>query len=159
MGVLRADYIYSYPTSAGNPPNSQECRICVLQWTWKTVFGAAGFFIFLAIVAAIAICWRLAVIARERRRAAVGAVGLLLATSSIVQFWVVMLTEGASDLIKQMVLASFMTRTVVRGRGLFLLPAQDWKTRARTAGNDGRPDVAVPSNAGVPQCRAAQGIR
>lgn len=123
MGVLRADYIYSYPTSAGNPPNSQECRICVLQWTWKTVFGAVGFLIFLATVAAIAICWRLAVIARDRRRAAVGAVGLLLATSSIVQFWVVMLTEGASDLIKHMFLANFMTALllVVAGYSFYLL--------------------------------------
>lgn len=123
MGVLRADYIYSYPPSAGNPPNSQECRVCIVQWTWKTLFGSAGILILFATIAAIAICWRLAVIARDRRRAAVGAVGLLLATSSIAQFWVVMLTEGASDLIKHMVLANFMTALLiaVAGYAFYLL--------------------------------------
>ncbi len=123
MGVFRADYVYSYPRSAGNPPKTQECRVCVLQWVWKTIFGAGGFLIFLATIGAIAICWRLAVIARDRRRAAVGVVGLLLASSTIAQFWVVMLTEGASDLIKHMLLANFMTSLLiaVAGYSLYLL--------------------------------------
>lgn len=30
MAVLRADYVFSYPTSAGKPPNTQECRICIV---------------------------------------------------------------------------------------------------------------------------------
>ncbi|MEO6020988.1 MAG: hypothetical protein ABIP45_12145 [Knoellia sp.] len=109
MGVLRADYIFSYPPSAGLPPSSQECRVCLLQGTWKFLFGGSGSLILFTTLAAMGICARLLLVGIDQQHRAIGAVGLLLAFSSMVQFWVVMLTEGASDLIKHLVLTNFMT--------------------------------------------------
>ncbi|MDP9115824.1 MAG: hypothetical protein M3O28_00845 [Actinomycetota bacterium] len=108
MAVLRADYVYSYPQSAQRPPNTEECRVCVLQTVWKAVFGAAPDLIVLVGLMCFGVCLYLAATRREREIAAVGVVGMFLGLSAIAQFWVVMLTEGASDLIKHMVLANYL---------------------------------------------------
>ena len=39
--------------------------------------------------------------------------GAFLGLSAMAQFWVVMLTEGANELIKHMVLANFMTALLI----------------------------------------------
>ena len=117
----------SYPQSAGHAPLARECRVCVLQTVWKGLFGAAPWLIFILTVGALPVCFRLARHRTDRRSSAVGVLGIFLATSSIAQFWAVMLTEGASDLIKHMALANFMTALlfVIALYAAFLLLTSD----------------------------------
>ncbi|WP_033338546.1 glycan biosynthesis hexose transferase WsfD [Catenuloplanes japonicus] len=107
MGKLRAIYVFSYPESAGRGPEATECRVCVIQILWKNTFGKAAALLVAAVLACAAICAFGAVSADRRRRAA-GGTGLFLASAVIAQFWAVMLTEGASDLLKHMVFANLL---------------------------------------------------
>jgi hypothetical protein len=108
MAVDRADYIYSYPRSAGLGPNRFECRVCVVQKAWTTVFGKAPWLILAALLGCLAVCGFAAVSCRERDGRAAGVTGLVLGTAVVTQFWAVMLTEGASDLIKHMVFTNLL---------------------------------------------------
>ncbi len=124
MAIWRPDYLGSYPPSAHLPPRSKECRICAVQWVWKGLFGPAPWLIFVLTLIAMGCCLRLALTRRDDRRlVAVGVLGLVLAWSSIAQFWVVMLTVGAADLVKHMVLSDFLTALLflVGGYSVYLL--------------------------------------
>lgn len=108
VGVLRADYLYSYPVDAGRGPERQECRVCVLQTAWTTAFDGAPDVLLLVLALAVAACAVLAWAARHSPRArAAGGAGVFLAVGAAGQFWVALLTDGASDLIKHLVVADF----------------------------------------------------
>jgi hypothetical protein len=128
MGELRATYVYSYPESAGRGPEATECRVCVVQTVWKGTFGKASALLVLAVLGCAAIC-AFAAFSADRRRRATGGTGLFLASAVIAQFWTVMLTEGASDLLKHLVFANLLCLLlfVVTGATLatFRAPAID----------------------------------
>ncbi|PRY16869.1 hypothetical protein [Kineococcus rhizosphaerae] len=113
MGVLRADYLYSYPADAGRGPEQQECRVCVLQTVWTTAFDETPDVLLLVLALAVAACVVLAWTARHSPRArAAGGAGVFLAVGAAGQFWVALLTDGASDLIKHLVVADFCVALV-----------------------------------------------
>ncbi|MEZ0165579.1 hypothetical protein AB2L27_12525 [Kineococcus sp. LSe6-4] len=114
MGVLRADYVYSYPASAGHPRGAFECRVCVVQDFWKGAFDGRPALLIATYLLCAAVC---ATITLTRRRQlatrAISGTALVLLVALTSQFWVVMLTEGASDLVKHMVGANFTLALVV----------------------------------------------
>ncbi|MDP9091887.1 MAG: hypothetical protein M3N95_02840 [Actinomycetota bacterium] len=137
MGVLRADYVYSYPQSAHLPPDTEECRVCVVQSVWKTVFGGAPAMIVIFGLLSFGVCLYLLATRRDRRSTAIAVAGIFAGLSAVAQFWVVMLTEGASDLIKHMVLANYMTALtfVIAGYCFYLI---------RTTTNERQPSGELP---------------
>lgn len=114
MAVLRADYLYSYPADAGRGPGRQECRVCVLQTAWTTAFAATPNVLLIVLGLAVGVCLLAARVARDdpRTRAAGGA-GVFLAVGAAGQFWVALLTDGASDLVKHLVVADFSVALVL----------------------------------------------
>ncbi|WP_369069183.1 glycan biosynthesis hexose transferase WsfD [Kineococcus terrestris] len=108
MGRLRADYVYSYPASAGRPQGALECRVCVVHDAWRAAFGGRPLVLLAAYLLAVGAC---VVVAHVRRRQpatrALAGAGLVLAVALAAQFWVVLLTDGASDLVKHLVGANF----------------------------------------------------
>lgn len=108
MGVLRSDYLYSYPAEAGKGPEQQECRVCLVQTAWQAAFAGTPNVLLLVLVLAVGVCASTAWMVRDNPRArAAGGAGLFLAVAVAGQFWVALLTDGASDLIKHLVFADF----------------------------------------------------
>lgn len=114
MGVLRADYVYSYPASAGHPQGAFECRVCVVQDLWKGLFGGKPALLIATYLLCVAVCGTITWTRwRQLATRAISGTALVLVVALTAQFWVVMLTEGTSDLVKHMAGANFTLALVV----------------------------------------------
>ena len=109
MTQLRVDYVSSYPQSAGLGPDQQECRVCVLSALWTAAFAGRAMLLVLLVIGCLAVCAFTACSRPDRHARAVGGVGVFLVIGLVTQFWVVVLTDGASDLVKHLVVTNLMT--------------------------------------------------
>ncbi|MGH3491830.1 MAG: hypothetical protein ACRDRL_24095 [Sciscionella sp.] len=98
-----SDYLATYPPNAGEPPGSVEHRVELLTGVFSVLRAAPGL---------LALLWLAALIGfgvATRRRSAAGVLGLALTIGILVQFWAVMLTEAAAELIKHMIIVDYAT--------------------------------------------------
>ncbi|MGW3953662.1 glycan biosynthesis hexose transferase WsfD [Streptomyces sp. NPDC004752] len=109
MTQLTLHHIGSYPSDSGHPPFAKERRIAVVT---KVFEG------FRAVPALIPLLWLGTIVlgavlasrtwARQSARA-VGRLTVCVVVTLLLQFWMVVLTEGASDLHKHMIGTDFLT--------------------------------------------------
>jgi hypothetical protein len=143
----RQDYLGTYTAGSGHAPGSRECRVCA----YTALFAATRHVPLL-----VAVLWVLtftvglsvarseAITGEER---AVGRLAVILPLAAVVELWVVMLTEGRSDLFKHMIFTNLLTA--------LCLPVLVAAWRARTAaaraprGDPGSP-VAGPGGTRLP---------
>ncbi|OYD61138.1 glycan biosynthesis hexose transferase WsfD [Rhodococcus sp. OK302] len=112
MARLRVDYIYSYPWYSGRP-DTLEWRVSLFYQVWRMMFSSLPLLI---IVLTLASCLAFVIVLKvctTQEDRSVGAVGLFLAVAALAQFWAVNLSEGASDLIKHLMLTDFTTGLVL----------------------------------------------
>jgi hypothetical protein len=110
VSAARPDYLGNFPADAGHPAYAQECRVCVVEAAF-TLAEPLRWFVFPALwLGALIAGLVLAVRGRARPEGrSAGGVLAALAAATIAQFWFVMLTEGDSDLAKNMVFTNLGT--------------------------------------------------
>ena len=110
VSAARPDYLGNYPADAGHPAYAQECRVCVVEAAF-TLAEPMRWFVFPALwLGALVAGLVLAIRGRKRPEGrSAGGVLAAFAAATIAQFWFVMLTEGDSDLAKNMVFTNLGT--------------------------------------------------
>ncbi|WP_430335322.1 hypothetical protein [Rhodococcus sp. ACT016] len=112
MSKLRADYIYSYPWYSGRP-DTQEWRVSVFYHFWRMMFGALPLLIIVSTLVACVLFVAVLRVCPDQQDKSIGATGLFLVVAAIAQFWAVNLSEGASDLIKHLMLTNLTVGLVL----------------------------------------------
>lgn len=139
VSAARPSYLGDYPVSAGHAAYAQECRVCVVEVAFTLAEPVRWIVFPLLWIGSILAGLTLAI--RGRRSAAARSAGGVLAAigvSTLAQFWIVMLSDGDSDLQKHMVFTDFGTCLL----GPLLLAA--------LVGLDLSTEVAVPLAASLP---------
>jgi hypothetical protein len=139
ISKARPDYLGNFPAAAGHPAYAQECRVCVVEAAF-TLAEPLRWFVFPALwLGALIAGLVLAVRGRHRAEGrSAGGVLAALAAATIAQFWFVMLTEGDSDLAKNMLFTNLGTCLL----GPLLIAA--------LVGLDLSTEAAVPTAASLP---------
>lgn len=141
------DYLGAYPAGSGHPPYAKDRRIAVVT----TIFDTLR-----AVPALVPLLWLGTITlggvlasrtwARQSARA-VGRMTVCVVLALVLQFWAVMLSEGASDLYKHMIFTGYLTALCIplaalcfwllyrRDHAVVLEQAHD---RASTTGPGGR---------------------
>ncbi|MDX3763420.1 hypothetical protein [Streptomyces sp. AK02-04a] len=109
MTKLTLDYLGSYPAGSGHQPYDKEHRIAVITGVFD------GFAMLPALIPllwlgtmALGIALASRTWARQSARA-VGRMTVCVVLAVLLQFWTVVLTEGASDLYKRLIFTDFLT--------------------------------------------------
>jgi hypothetical protein len=110
VSAARPSYLGNYPVSAGRPAYAQDCRICVVEVAF-TLAEPLRWIVYPLLWGGSILAGLLLAIRGRRSAAARSAGGTLAAVgvSTLAQFWIVMLTDGDSDLQKHMVFTDFGT--------------------------------------------------
>ena len=139
VSAARPSYLGNYPVSAGHEPYAQDCRVCVVEVAFTLAEPVRWIVYPLLWIGSILGGLYLAI--RGRRSPAARSAGGTLAAigaATLAQFWIVMLTDGDSDLQKHMVFTDFGTCLL----GPLLIAA--------VVGLDLSTEVAVPTAASLP---------
>ncbi|GAA2030282.1 hypothetical protein GCM10009839_32480 [Catenulispora yoronensis] len=108
LSKARPPYLGTYPAGSGHQPYAKECRVCVAEAAF-TMAEPFRWIVFPALwLGSIAVGMYVAV--RGRRCGAALSTGYVLMTASLAsaaQFWIVMFSEGDSDVAKHMVFTVF----------------------------------------------------
>ncbi len=110
VAATRPSYLGNYEAASGAPPYEKECRVCVAAaaftltepFRWVVIPGLW----IVAVLAGVRMARRRSAPARAR---GVGVVLASVSAATVAQFWLVMLTEGDSDIEKHMLLVVFGT--------------------------------------------------
>ena len=110
MSAARPSYLGNYQAGAGHEAYAKECRVCVAEVAFTLAEPVRWIVYPLLWGGSILVGLVLAV--RHRRSPAARSVGGTLAAvgvATVAQFWIVMLSDGDSDLQKHMVFSNFGT--------------------------------------------------
>jgi hypothetical protein len=110
VSAARPSYLGNYPVSAGHAPYAQECRVCVVEVAF-TLAEPVRWIVYPLLWIGSVLAGLLLAVRGRRSPAARSAGGALAAigVSTLAQFWIVMLSDGDSDLQKHMVFTDFGT--------------------------------------------------
>ncbi|WP_460534102.1 glycan biosynthesis hexose transferase WsfD [Humibacter ginsengiterrae] len=130
-------YIGSYMANSGEPPWAKEHR-------FSPILGISAFYstvpLLIVVVQLLTVVLATAVAARRRLGARARAFGLavvFVVFALWTQFWAVMLSEGASEIYKHMIVATFMTGLCLPAiAALIMLLRRNTRTRDRTETTD-----------------------
>ena len=108
VSAARPSYLGNYPVSAGRPPYAQDCRVCIVEVAF-TLAEPLRWIVYPLLWGGSILAGLLLAVRGRRSAAARSAGGTLAAigVSTLAQFWIVMLTDGDSDLQKHMVFTDF----------------------------------------------------
>jgi hypothetical protein len=110
LSATRPTYLGNYPVTAGRPPYTRECRVCVAEFAF-TIAEPLRWVVYPVLWTGTAILGLFVALRGWRSGAARAGGGVLAAVSlaTVGQFWLVMLSDGDSDLQKHMLFTVFGT--------------------------------------------------
>jgi hypothetical protein len=150
LAATRPSYLGNYLAGSGARPFEQECRFCVAgaaftlaePFRWAVIPGLwLG-----ALIIGIRLARKRKLPARAR---GVGVVLAAVAAGTIAQFWVVMLTEGDSDLEKHLVFVLLGTMLLGPLSGAALAAADQQADLSVDSGTDAGADVGADVGVGA----------
>jgi len=110
ISAARPSYLGNYQLGAGHPAYAQECRVCVVEVAF-TLAEPLRWLVYPLLWGGAIIAGLVLSIRHRRSPAARSAGGVLAAVgiATVAQFWIVMLSDGDSDLQKHMVFTDLGT--------------------------------------------------
>jgi hypothetical protein len=110
MAAARPSYLGDYLAGSGHPPYAKDCRVCVVEAAF-TLAEPLRWVVYPGLWGASIVAGLLLAVRRRGNAAARSSGGTLAALSAVtvLQFYLVMLSDGESDLQKHMIFTDFGT--------------------------------------------------